>query len=305
MSAQTRQIKFILNLISQPSSFLFWLSIRFFSALCPLVTIYLFSQIVSSLETKTSLDQILFWFIILIFVRFVEYFTTSLSVSSLDFIISNTQFNIHNFLLSGLKVSDKSLRHAAIQPIRNFADAVHYALDLFRQPGIDSFVYLIFIPSILFILDFKVFIIVIAYLLVHYFVDYYTTQHYRHLKNLQDARTENYYATLNETNHLENEEKFYTYQFNKLCFWNFKESLVLQFIHLVFYALVLFYLISTVVSGQKHLSDLVLIIGYLTSTQTLLDNFSLIKDRLTDVKIALTRLTRSHTVSSVNLDDLI
>jgi hypothetical protein len=58
-------------------------------------------------------------------------------------------------------------------------------------------------------------------------------------------------------------------------------------------------------TNQKDLSDLVLIIGYVTQTQTFLNSFSQIKDSLTDMSVGLKHLAKNEAISAVNLEDLI
>ena len=73
----------------------------------------------------------------------------------------------------------------------------------------------------------------------------------------------------------------------------------------IFYSLILFFQISQVISGGKQISDLVLVMGYITQTQVYLNSFSSIKDSLTDMLVGLDRLASNPTVSTVDLDDLI
>jgi hypothetical protein len=78
-------------------------------------------------------------------------------------------------MILGLDTQSKSDRHASIQAIRNFGEAVRGTLELIRQPGIDSFVSMITIPLILLFIDFRAFILEIAYILIYFFADLYTT----------------------------------------------------------------------------------------------------------------------------------
>ena len=86
--------------------------------------------------------------------------------------------------------------------------------------------------------------------------------------------------------------------------WGFWEWTLLQGVAVIFYVLILARLIYTVYLGQNQISDLVLIMGYVTTTQVFLNNISAIKDTLTDTKVALTRLAKNRTFSAVNLSDL-
>ncbi len=306
MTPETRNIiKFILKFISHKGSFFFWFFIRFISALFPIFSIYLFSQIIALVENKSNFSTVLYLVALIFIIYLLENFTRLLSINKLEYLISGIQFEVHNFLIPDLELKNKSARFEAIQAIRNFSEAVRLTLELIRQPGVDSVVSLIATPLILFFLDFKIFIFEIVYIVVYFFVDVYTTQRYIYLKNLQNAKVEAYYARLQGTNDIDLEEKQYNRVHQKICSWNFIEWFTLQNISICFYSAALLYLIFEVNQGTKNISGLILIIGYLGSTQIFLNSLSLLKDKLADTRVALYRLGKSETVTNIDLDDLI
>jgi len=306
VSKSSRRIfTFVFSLLYHPGSFAFWIMVRFISAIFPMLSIYLFSNIIKLLETGISYSQIIPQVLIILFVLVIDNYTRILSVHKLQYLISNTEFAIHKFMINGLKSDSRDERHASIQAIRNFGEAVRGMLELIRQPGIDSVVSLIVIPTILLFVDFRAFIIEISYILVYYFTDIYTTHKYTRLKDFQDAKTESYYAALVDNNDIELESNAYTRHFYRLCNWGFIEWFSLQNIAVSFYSLSLLYQIYLVSSGQSLLSNLVLVMGYMSQTQTLLNNFSTIKDRLADTQVALTRLAKSDQIAVIDLDDLV
>jgi ABC-type multidrug transport system fused ATPase/permease subunit len=279
--------------------------VRFLSAVLPLITIYQFSFVVKLIESKSPLEPII-WSVVWIFVvRLLDNFLRIKSTTRLDHVISNISFDVHNFFLSDLKTQDKEERHAIIQAVRNFADAVIISLRLIKQPGVDSLVSLIVIPSILFFLDFQIFILTISYILVYYFIDNYTTQRYSHLKDILNTKTETYYAKLQDSNDYDLEQVTYTRHHRRLTRWSNTEWFTLQNIAVFFYSLILLYLITLVNQGTKEISDLVLIIGYVSQTQTLLNSLSEIKDSFADMFVGLEHLAKNTQVSAINLDDLI
>lgn len=305
MTNETRElIKFILKLISDKTSFIFWFFIRFLSAFFPLFSIYLFSQTIKLIEQNASFQRILTLCIFILFILTIDNFTRIFSIAKLQFIFSNTEFNIHRFFMIGLHSKDKNIRHEAIQSIRNFAESVRTTLEIIRQPGMDSLVSLLTIPCILFFLDFRVFVLHLAYIITYYWVDFYTTERYAKLKDVQNLKTERYYGKFQETNDVALEEKRFSFQFKKICVWYFKEWFSLQSIAVTFYSIILFYLVFSVSLGLKNISSLVLIMGYITQTQTHLNSFSGVKDRLTDVKVALARLSKSKKALNIDISDL-
>ena len=292
-------------MLSSRSAFAFWFFIRLLSALFPMLSIYLFSYTIQLLETHASWRDLALQIVIILLVYIVDNLTRLLSVYKLQYLISNTEFAIHRFTIESLQVENKTDRHASIQAIRNFGEAVRGTLELIRQPGVDSIVSLIVIPSILFFVDFRAFTLEIAYILIYFFTDSYTTNRYIHLKEIQDSRTESYYAALQDTNDIDLESTTFSRHYHRLCNWGFVEWFSLQNIAVTFYSLILFLQIYLVYTGEKNLSGLLLVMGYISQTQVFLNNFSTIKDRLADTQVALTRLAKNDTISAIDLDDLV
>lgn len=295
----------VFKIIQNKKRFLFWLFIRFLSALIPLLTIYLFSRIISDVENKVVFSQLFFLVLITLIIRIIDNFTRLRSLHKLDECISDIGFDIHNFFSKDLKTETTEERHQSVQAIRNFADASSITLRLFRQPGLDSVVSLVAIPLILFFVDFKIFVLEIAYILVYMVVDHYTTQKYVKLRDIQNTKIENYYGKLQESNDIELEQKTFTRHFTRLSNWNFIEWFLLQNSAVFFYILILSYSIIAAFSGQKQISDVILITSYVTSTQTYLNSFSEIKDSLADMMVAIEHLAKNKHICVIDLDDLV
>jgi hypothetical protein len=306
MSRNSRKvITFLLRLTTNKASFFFWLCIRFISAIFPLITIYQFSEVIKQIEQRQSLHQISVSVFLIFIVRIVDNFLRLKSITKLEYEISSISFDVHNFFLSDLQADSKEDRHTAVQAIRNFSDACSTTLNLIKQPGIDSLVSLIFVPAILFALDFHIFILTIAYILVYYFIDFYTTQRYGQLKDILNNKTELYYAKLQDDNDFDLEQSTWSRHFHRLTHWGFVEWTLLQNIAVFFYSAIFLYLIGLTATGVKQLSDVVLIMGYVTQTQVLLNSFSSIQDSFTDMHVGLERLAKNQTVSAVDLNDLV
>lgn len=306
MSNKTRQvIRLIFQIIQDKPRFIFWVVIRFISAIFPLVTIYLFSKTINLVETKSDFSTIFFSIVTIFVIRIIDNFTRIKSVMELDKCISDIGFDVHNYFISDLKSETKLERHESIQAIRNFAEATSWTLRLFRQPGIDSIISLVAIPAILLFVDFKVFVLVIAYIIVYYTIDYYTTQHYVNFKDIQNTKTEIYYAKLQETNDVDLEQKTFSRHFSRLANWCFTEWFTLQNTAVFFYVLIFGYLILSVSSGVKLISDLVLIMSYVASTQVYLNSFSEIKDSFADMSVAVGHLAKNKSITAIDFDDLV
>ncbi len=295
----------IFKIIQDKPRFLFWFFIRFLSSLLPLLTIYLYSRVIENIETKVVFSTLFFLILIILLVRLVDNFLRLKSIFKLDECISDISFDIHNFFTKDLHTKDKEERHQSIQAIRNFSDASAMTLTLFRQPGIDSIVSLSIIPAILWFVDLRVFVLEMVYIVIYMIIDYYTTQKYVKLRDLQNTKTETYYGKLQESNDVELEQKSFTRHFTRLSNWNFTEWFVLQNGAVFFYCLILAYSIIAVYSGTKQISDIVLIMGYVSSTQTYLNSFSDIKDSLADMTVAVDHLAKNKSISVIDLDDLV
>ena len=297
-------ISLVFKIIQNKKRFFFWLSVRLFSALLPLLSTYLFSKVIADIENKTVFSSIFFLILLILIVRIIDNISRLRSIFKLDECISDIGFDIHNYFVKDLAAETKEERHKSIQAIRNFADAANVTLSLFRQPGIDSLISLLIIPIILFFVDFKVFVLEISYILVYMVIDHYTTQKYSQYRSLQNTKIENYYGKLQETNDMELEQKTFTRHFTRLSNWNFIEWSLLQNTAVFFYTLILAYCIIAVFSGYKQISDVVLIMGYIVSTQDFLNSFSDIKDSLTNTTVAVEHLAKNKSIAVLDFNDL-
>lgn len=303
-SATRKAFKFLLKIVHDRSALILWTVIRFVSAIFPLITIFLYSRVIKLLEIKAPFSMLGVTLLLILLSRFIDNYLRLLSISKLEYLISNLSMDIHNFFLLDHQPATKAERAVTLQAVRNFSDAAATTLNLIKQPGIDSLVSLIFIPLILFIADFPAFVITFAYILSYYFIDYFTTQRYSHLRDIQNSKTEAYYAKMQENNDFDLEQISYNRHFRRITFWSFKEWSFLQGASVIFYFLTLVYLVFAVLRGEKNISDLVLVMGYATQTQTYLNAFSNIKDSFTDMNIGLRHLADNKTISAIDIDDL-
>jgi hypothetical protein len=304
MTRETREaIKYLYRLIYEKNQFIFWFFIRIVSVLIPPLAVYLFSQIIRCLETSCPPNRTYF----LVFITFVFYlidnFLRLLSIHKIQYLIYKTEAHIQKIFTQDLSNKDKKKRHQAIQTIRNFSDATRLTMEVINQPGIDGFVSLFYLPTLVFFLDFRVFILQIAYILIYFFTDEYTTGIYTKIKEDQNKKIENYYGKLQSSNDVSLESAQLLKQYERLCAHGFREWFGLQNTAVIFFSLVLIYLVYSVVIGNKQISDVFLLTSYLASTQIFLNSISQVKDRLADTKVAIFRLSKNKT-TSVDFDDL-
>jgi len=298
-------IKLIWQVIQNKKRFLFWFFVRFFSVFLPLLTIYLFSKVINLVEIKADFSSIFFLILVTLAIKIIDNFTRLRSVTKLDECISDIGFDIHNYFIKDLKSETKLERNESIQAIRNFSDATALTLELLRQPGIDSIISLITIPFIMLSVDARISILEVVYIIVYFVIDYYTTQRYVILKDFQNTKVESYYAKFQETNDIDLEQRTFSRHYTRLSNWFFTEWFTLQNTAVFFYILIFVYLIISVYTGTKLISDLILIMTYVASTQTYLNSSSEVKDSLADVDVAVSHLAKNKAISVIDFDDLV
>jgi len=299
-----KTLRLIFKLIQNKKPFYVWLFVRFISALFPILTIYFYSRVVNALETNANLKSILHTVLFVFISRLLDNITRLLSTNKLDYIINNIQLDIQHVLIANIKTVDRKTRHKAVQAVRNFADAAGTTLSIFKQPGIDAFVSFVAIPFILFLLDFKVFVFQIAYIIIYYFTDIYTTEKYTKLKNRHNSTVESYFAKLQTAKNFKYEQTITSKAFQKVANWGIVEWSLLQNTAVIFYILTLVYLVITYSQGSTSIATIVLIVGYIDSTQIFLNNISSIKDSMANTKVALHRLLDNNKSLAVDYDDL-
>jgi ABC-type multidrug transport system fused ATPase/permease subunit len=298
-------IKLMWQIIQNKKRFLFWFTVRFFSVFLPLLTIYLFSKVINLVELKADFSSIFFLILVTLAIKIIDNFTRLRSVTKLDECISDIGFDIHNYFIKDLKSETKLERNESIQAIRNFSDATALTLELLRQPGIDSIISLITIPFIMLSVDARISILEVVYIIVYFVIDYYTTQRYVILKDFQNTKVESYYAKFQETNDIDLEQRTFSRHYTRLSNWFFTEWFTLQNTAVFFYILIFVYLIISVYTGTKLISDLILIMTYVASTQTYLNSSSEVKDSLADVDVAVSHLAKNKAISVIDFDDLV
>lgn len=304
MTSTIKSINFISKISTQKGELVFWLIVRFLSAILPLVTIYQFSHLIKLIETKSDFNTLLIYLLFIFIIRFLDNLLRLRSTTKLDYLISNLSSDIHNFFLIDFNPTSKEDRHASIQAIRNFADSTIKTLSVIKQPGIDSVVSVLFIPVALYLVDIRSFVLIVTYISVYSIVNFYTSQRYRQLRDFQNTKTEAYYAKLQESNDIDLEQATYNRHFNRLSNWSFVEWFLLQNTAVAFYSLFLLYQLYLVYSGSIQVSDLVLVMGYVGQTQVFLNSFTDIISGLGDMSVAFKHLAKNEFISVLGLEDL-
>ena len=136
---------------------------------------------ITRLIAKSDFPTLFLYLLYILIIRLLDNILRLRSTTRLDYLLSNLSFDIHRFFLIDFKPVSKEDRHATIQAIRNFADATNRTLTLFKQPGIDSLVSVLFIPIALLFVDFRAFFLIVVYITVYSLINFYTNQRYKAL----------------------------------------------------------------------------------------------------------------------------
>ena len=111
--------------------FIFWFSVRIFSTAGPLITTYLFASVISALENKKGIEEILIILGVLLGVQIIENFLRLLSKTRIEFYSSRLVITLHQVLLSSSsneKPPRKELVQAVINNSKNDKRVIAYML---------------------------------------------------------------------------------------------------------------------------------------------------------------------------------
>src|SRR3989344_5210639 len=129
--------------------FIFWFLIRIVSTAGPLVTTYLFASVVSALENKKGIEEILVILGILLGVQIVENFLRLLSKTRIEYYSSRLVITLHQVLLSSSSNS-RPPRKELVQAVINLCQSLDRFILYLKETGISGVVHFFIVPVILF-----------------------------------------------------------------------------------------------------------------------------------------------------------
>lgn len=305
MTKESRQVALlILRFIEERRNFIFFLLLRIISVLIPPLSVNFFTKSLHCIETNCGQTTLITQLAITISSLFVANTLREISLHNIQYLINKAECDVQSVLIAGFNSKTTKTRHVLIQSMRNFSEAARTTMESLLGPGIDGLVLLIYIPFLTFFVDFRIFIIQIAYICLFYFVDVYTTDKYKDRRDDLDKNIENYYAKLQDSNKIDEENTALVNGYQNIYTFTMWEWLSLQNINAFFYSSILVFLIISLQNKEKQISDVVLLTSYLASTQSFLVTLSQVRDKLTDTKVALRRLLKSRAYNSVGFEDL-
>jgi ABC-type multidrug transport system fused ATPase/permease subunit len=287
MTAQEIQ-KVLVNALKN-KKFVFWMFIRLVSAFGPLLATYLFSRGIDALETHGDISIVMREFGLLLLVWSTEHFTRVGSKTRLSIVTEVALIEIQERLVTKVEKTIPN-RKEIIQSIRNVTQALRNFSTHFRDNAISGLVSFVSIPVILYFIDKRIFGFELMLMGFYLVVTLIFAKIYEKRYELFDKSREYYYGKIQSSNEVEEEAEYVRHRIRQVEDVQFFQWASLQNIIAVSQFIVLYIISKDIIAGTKHISDLVLIFGYTTSTGTFLNGITGMIERLMQVKAGIERL---------------
>ena len=269
--------------------FVFWLVVRLISTAGPLLATYVFSRGIDALEIGAPFDTVARLFFVLLVVWSTEHVVRVGSKTRLAIFTEVALIEIQEILVS--RVPKKIFnRKEIIQSIRNVTQAVRNFSTHFRDSAISGITSFVSIPVILFFIDKRIFAYELCLMGLYLVVTLLFSRLYEKKYELFDKSREYYYGKIQISNDVEEEAEYVRKRIRQVNNVAFGQWTSLQNIIAVAQFGILFIISKDIIAGHKHISDLVLIFGYTTSTGVFLNSITGMMERLMQVKAGIERL---------------
>ena len=276
--------------------FIFWFLIRIVSTAGPLVTTYLFASVVSALENKKGIEEILVILGILLGVQIVENFLRLLSKTRIEYYSSRLVITLHQVLLSSSSNS-RPPRKELVQAVINLCQSLDKFILYLKETGISGVVHFFIVPVILFFIDIRVFVLEMLLILIYLGTTFIMTRKYEKIYEKYYESTEGYYAMLFNTGDATSSAGKVLINMRFLQNFIFFMWGSLQNIVAVFQFLVPLVVVADVIAGTRQISDLVLVVGYTKESQGFLNNFTSAYEKFMEVDAGIERLEEDSKVA--------
>ncbi len=285
--------------------FLMWLLVLIISATGPLITTYIFSRGVNALETNQSLKSVVMIFFLFLGVSMVEAVIRIAAKTRLHWFIETKLIRLQEGFIKTVKIRSKH-RRPVVQSVRNLTRAVQTFSNYFINSGVAGLVSFISVPFILYFVDKQVFFVEMALILVYLVVTYFFAVKYEKQFERYDESRERYFIRMQKSNKLGQRGRRMGEAIARLQDIRFFEWVSVQNTILVFQFIITFMVVVDIVNGYKGISDLVLIIGYVTQSQRFLNSVTGDINRLMQVRAGIERLViTSHGAKTGSVTRLI
>ena len=276
--------------------FIFWFSVRIVSTAGPLITTYLFASVISALENKKGIEEILIILGVLLGVQIIENFLRLLSKTRIEFYSSRLVITLHQVLLSSSS-NEKPPRKELVQAVINLCQSLDKFILYLKETGISGVVHFFIVPVILFFIDIRVFVLEMLLILIYLGTTFIMTRKYEKIYEKYYESTEGYYAKLFNYGDATSSAG------NVLINMRFLQNFVffmwgsLQNIIAIFQFLVPLIVVADIIAGTRQISDLVLVVGYTKESQGFLNNFTSAYEKFMEVDAGIERLEEDSKLS--------
>ncbi len=267
----------------------------------PLITTYIFSRGISALETHQEFIVVIEFFMIFAIILICENTLRLVAKAKIAVYAEEAIMNIQKTLISFIDPIGED-RKEIIQAIRNLTDAIGGFIVFARDSGMGAVINFISVPTILFFIDKKIFLLELALITVYIFTTRIFAKIYeKHFEKLDKAK-EHYFSQILISNHVVHQAVELLKILARVVRvwalgWISAQNLIA-----VFNFFVVFLVVKDIVHGTKQISDLVLIIGYTNQSQGFLNSITTAMESLMQIKAGLERVhvvTKSKSLISV------
>lgn len=272
-------------------------ALRALTTVFPLISTFLFSRVVAALESGAPLTTVLLILFMALMLQLTDNLLRLYSKTRLDYVIGKLSLDIQSKLLVVLPPKIRANK-GTIQACINLSLSVERLLIYVKETGISGIVYFIFVPLILLFIDVKIFFVELIFIIIYLFFTVNFNKKYEKLYEIYNASRETYYARLFASKNTSQEVGFLLSRYNIVqqfvfFMWNtFQNSVaIFQFIIPLIVAI-------DILGGVKHLSDLVLIVGYTRESQSFLNEFSTSYEKLMEIEAGIKRLEKDTLLQS-------
>lgn len=274
--------------------YLLGFGLRTLSAIDPLIETYLISLFVKILENNPNFNFIV-WLIIAFFInRVVGNFLRGGGKTIMSNFLETVIIELEERLVYFIDPRVKD-RKAEIQAIRNLTQSLKRFSEYMKDVGIESIVSLFVIPGILFFVDFNIFLFTAGFLIIHFSITIFVSNKYEQDYEKFDASTENYYGKLQDSNEILKEAnivKKSIHRVQKVAFYMWE---ILQNTSAIYIALVILVVILEIMQGNRKISHLVLIYGYIKTLNLTIMQVSTLFSSVMEIKAGKIRLFKALT----------
>jgi len=285
------QIRRILVKPYLSSSFLCWVVVRFISSSGSLFTIYLYALGIRYLENGFIFPDVVKIFGTYTCIVIATNIIRPSSKQGMNYASEKNLINIQKILI---RSSDPkgARRKELVQSLFNLSEGVRVFVTFLGDGGIPAVLHLTSIPIILYFVDSKILIYLIAFIVVYVGISYYFSGIYKDYFVSYDKAREQYLSVMIESDDILKEAKNLIHKIKHLMITVSFTWVSVQNIGAVFQFVVIVTVVLDIFNGTKQISDLVLVVGYTAMYHTYLNQVTKFLQSVMQIRAGVTRFER-------------